>query len=69
MSTHGSYTLPKSHEIQTKLLTKSKYVPENLSMKLLCDIMFLSFSGQSDIPCFKMTIFHLDDHHWQHFYK
>ena len=33
-------TLPKSHEIQTKLLTKSKYVPENLSMKLLCDIIF-----------------------------
>ena len=25
----------------------------------------ISIPGQSDIPCFAMTIFHLDDYHWQ----
>ena len=35
-----------------KTLTRSKNLLENLSLKLLCDIVFLSLPGQSDILTF-----------------
>ena len=37
-----------------KPLTISKVFSENLNLKLLCDVIFPSFPGQSDIPCFTM---------------
>ena len=48
-----------------KPLTTSKNVSENLSLRLLYDIVFPSLSGQSEISCFIMTIFHLRDYQWQ----
>ena len=58
--------LPQLNQIKTKKpLTRYKDFLENLSLKLLCDVTFPSLPGQSDIPCFTMTIFHLDDCHWQ----
>ena len=38
---------------------------EALSLELLCDVIFPSLHGQSDILCFTMAIFHLDDYHWR----
>ena len=58
--------LSKLNQLETKKpLTRCNDLSENVSLKLLRDVIFLSLSGQSDIPCFAMTIFHLDDYHWQ----
>ena len=43
----------------------SKGLSEELSLKLLCDASFPSLPGQSDITCFTMVRFQLDDHPWQ----
>ena len=48
-----------------KLLTISKDLSENLSLKFLCDVIFQSLSGQSDIPGLTMSNFCLGDNHWQ----
>ena len=37
---------------------------EALNLELLCDVTPPSLPGQSDIPCFTMAIFHLNDYHW-----
>ena len=58
--------LLKSHQIQTKnFLLDPKQFSENLSLELLCDVIFLLLPWQSNIPCFTMAIFHLDDYYWQ----
>ena len=40
-----------------KHLIASKEIPENLSFKLLCDVICSSLPGKSDIPCFTTAIF------------
>ena len=58
--------LLKLHQVSNKKpLTRSKDLSENLSYKLLCDVISLSCSSQYDIRCFTIAIFHLDDYHWQ----
>ena len=58
--------LLKLHQVSNKKpLTRSKDLSENLSYKLLCDVISLLCSSQYDIRCFTIAIFHLDDYHWQ----
>ena len=45
-----------------KTLTKFKDVLDNLSLKLLCDVIFLSLPGQSDIACFTVVNFQSDEY-------
>ena len=47
-----------------KSLTTSKSISENFTLKLRCDVIFPSSSGQCDIPSFKMANFQLDDYSW-----
>ena len=47
-----------------KTLTATKTLPENLSLKFLCDAIFLPLPGQCDIPSFKMTNFQIDEYTW-----
>ena len=47
-----------------KSLTTSKSISENFTLKLRCDVIFPSSSGQCDIPSFKMANFQLDDYYW-----
>ena len=65
MITPGNETSQITPNRIKKALTTSKDLLENLSVKLLCHIISLSLPSQSDIPCFTMAIFHLDDRHWQ----
>ena len=46
-----------------KVLTRSKDLLENLCLNLLCDDIFLSLHGQSDIPCITGANFDLGDYH------
>ena len=64
MSTHGNKTQITSNS-NYKPLTRSKELSKNLSLKVLCDIIFLLLSGMFDILSFTMAIFDLDDYHWQ----
>ena len=57
MSTHGSQTFQIKPNWTKKPLTRSKDLSENLSCKLLCDVVFPSFRFQSHIPCFTMPNF------------
>ena len=52
-------------KLKQKTSNRSKDLSQNLNLKLLCDVIFPSMPGQSDIPCFLMVIFHLDDYQWQ----
>ena len=65
MSTHGSQTSQIKPKLNKKPPTISKGLLENLSLKLLCDVIFLQSTDQSNIPCFTKVIFDLDDYHWQ----
>ena len=56
-----------SNHIRFKVnpLTRSKNLSENLSLKFLCDVIFLSLPGQCGIPSFKKATFQLDDYPWK----
>ena len=41
-----------------------KALLEALGLELLCDVISPSLPYQSDIPCFTIVIFHLDDYYW-----
>ena len=45
-----------------KPLTRSKDFLENLTLKVLCDVIPLSLPCQSEIPCFKMSSYQLDEY-------
>ena len=55
--TTGSQTSHITPIFNEKPLTRSKNLSENLSLKLLCDVVFPSFPSQSDIPCIRMSNF------------
>ena len=48
-----------------KPLTRFKDLSENLSLKLLCDVIFLSLPDQSDISCFTTSNFQSDEYPWK----
>ena len=48
-----------------KPLTRSKEFSENLSLKLFCDVIFPSFIGQSQTPCFTMSNLQSDEYLWK----
>ena len=45
-----------------KSLTKSKYLLENFSFKMFCDVIFSSLLSQYDVSSFKIANFQLDDY-------
>ena len=52
-------------KLKQKPLSRSKYLSENISLHFLCDVIFLSLPGQSDIPCFTMSNFQSDEYPWK----
>ena len=56
MITPGNQTSQTTPNWNKKSLTRSKDLLDNLSLKLFCDVIFLSLPGQSDIGIFILTI-------------
>ena len=56
MITLGNQTSQTTPNWNKKPLTRSKDLLDNLSLKLFCDVIFLSLLGESDIEIFILTI-------------
>ena len=56
MITLGNQTSQTTPNWSKKPLTRFKDLLDNLSLKLFCDVIFLSLLGQSDIEIFILTI-------------
>ena len=65
MITSGVQTSQIKTKSNKKPLIKFQEFLENLSLKFLCDIIFQSLPGQSDILGFRMVNFHLDGDPYQ----
>ena len=65
MITSGSKTSQITRNTRKLSLNTSQILSEKLTLKLLCDVIFLSLPGHTNIPCFLMVNFHLDDCLWQ----
>ena len=65
MNTHGSQTSQITPNWNKKSLTRSKDLSENFSLKLMCDVIFLSLPDQSDIPRFTISNFQSDENPWK----
>ena len=65
MITTGSQTSQIRSNLNWKPLTRPRGLTKNVRLKLLFDVIFLSLPGQSNILCFIMAIYNLDDYHWQ----
>ena len=65
MSTHGSQTSENTSNCNKKPLTRFKDFSENLKLNLLCDVIFPSLPGQSDILGLTMSNFQSDEHPWK----
>ena len=62
MMTTGSQTFQITSDSNQNPLTRPKEFSENLTLKLLPDVIFPFLSCQSDVPSFKMANFKLDDY-------
>ena len=65
MSTHGSQTSQITPNWNKKPRTRCKDLSESFILKLLCDVIFLSLSGQFGIPSFTMFNFQSDEYPWK----
>ena len=64
MITNGSQTSKIAPNSNKKPLARLKDLSENLSLKLLCDVIFFVVTRPIDVPSFKMANFQLHDYPW-----